>query len=62
MNASNNYVLAVLKDSRKTRSAFSEIAETMEVATVKVSAVSILFEKLPDISVQITNNECDIKC
>ncbi|MED3573271.1 methyl-accepting chemotaxis protein [Cytobacillus praedii] len=61
MNASNDHVLAVLEGSRKTRSTFSEIAETMEDATVKVSAVSILLEKLSELSVQITNVISNVK-
>lgn len=61
MNASNNHVLSVLDDSRKTRSAFSEIAETMEDATGKVATVSILLEKLSELSVQITNVISNVK-
>lgn len=61
MNASNNHVLVVLEDSRKTRSAFSKIAETMEEATGKVTNVSILLEKLSDLSVQITKVISNVK-
>ncbi|MFC0418184.1 methyl-accepting chemotaxis protein [Cytobacillus solani] len=61
MNESNNHVLVVLEDSRKTRSAFSEIAETMEETTGKVTNVSILLEKLSDLSVQITKVISNVK-
>ncbi|WP_102275757.1 methyl-accepting chemotaxis protein [Cytobacillus massiliigabonensis] len=61
MNVSNNHVLTVLEDSKKTRSAFSEIAETMEDATGKVINVSNLLEKLSALSVQISNGISNVK-
>lgn len=61
MNSSNNHVFDVLEDSKKTRSAFSEIAETMEQATGKVINVANLLEKLSSLSIQITNVISNVK-